>query len=1067
VSTATVVTVNTPPTTPTIAAGGPTTFCTEGSVTLTASAGSAYLWSTNETTQSISVSASGSYSVRTIANGCTSTVSSATVVTVNTPPTTPTIAAGSATTFCTGGSVTLTASAGSAYLWSTNETTQSISVSAGGSYSVRTIANGCTSLTSAPTAVTVNPAPTASISASGTTTFCNGGSVTLTASGGTTYLWSDGSTTNPRSLSASANLSVQAISNGCTSAASAPIAVTVNIAPNTPTITAGSATTFCTGGSVTLTASAGSAYLWSTNETTQSISVSAGGSYSVRTIANGCTSTVSAATAVTVTAKPTTPTITQGATASVCQDGTLNLTVASPLAGYTYTWSTGTTGTSLSIPSSSVGSVSYTVTATNNTTTCESDASTATTVTVNAPPTTPVITASGPTTFFTGASVTLTAPAGFGYLWSNNETTESITATTTGSYTVQTIANGCTSALSAPIAVTVTPQTTDLIFTGTGAWNSTSNWSLGRVPTATDSAIVAAGAVLTINTPAVARSLHIMSGASVRVLQQALQVRDVFSCFGDVTFTAGLDLGGGARNPAIIKGNKFTISTLNLSSNVKTLTEFSVTDLLNLNQYQIDANNLAITLKSTVSKTASLVANHSLGVINGTNCVVERYLDPAKQSDPGGGWCFIAPPVLAQTVGTLSQRGNTFTSSSYNQSTATGGSVYFYSITNLVGRPNANGFYKPLSASNSLPLGQGVRVWVKKTVMQSGPMLFKGTPITSPFVFNVSFCATGCSWIPTANGWNLVGNPYAAEIDWDNTTTGAWTKSGLANEFHIWTNRPKGAVYATYANGVGVNGGRSTIASGQAFYVRANQANPTLAVGQPAITRSGNNAFLRTAAFTDPLLRINLRNASSQIDEVALRLNAQSTTTYDPSFDATKLTTGNPSVSLVAADGQALAIDARPEVANQYIPIKLDKMLLGQTYSIQFTGISSFGATMLYLEHPSFTSPIQITEGMVFNCSDTIYQTGLALHLNSNITSIKNPLIGVFKLFPNPTNGSTTIVGLPPLTKVYVTNALGQVMMEAVMPANASDLNLNLSTLANGVYMVKAAGYGVTKLVKE
>ncbi|HEX6915128.1 MAG TPA: LamG-like jellyroll fold domain-containing protein, partial [Chitinophagaceae bacterium] len=64
----------------TISPSGPTTFCQGGSVTLTASSGAAYLWSTGATTQSIIVSTAGSYTVTvTQANGCSGT-SSPTVV---------------------------------------------------------------------------------------------------------------------------------------------------------------------------------------------------------------------------------------------------------------------------------------------------------------------------------------------------------------------------------------------------------------------------------------------------------------------------------------------------------------------------------------------------------------------------------------------------------------------------------------------------------------------------------------------------------------------------------------------------------------------------------------------------------------------------------------------------------------------------------------------------------------------------------------------------------------------------------------------------------------------------
>jgi hypothetical protein len=113
-----------------------------------------YLWSTGATTDSIIVKNSGNYTLTVQdANGCSSALSSQTV-TVNPLPA-ATITAGGPTTFCPSGAVTLTASAGSSYLWNTGATTPSINVTSTGSYTVRvTNANGC-SATSAPTAVLV------------------------------------------------------------------------------------------------------------------------------------------------------------------------------------------------------------------------------------------------------------------------------------------------------------------------------------------------------------------------------------------------------------------------------------------------------------------------------------------------------------------------------------------------------------------------------------------------------------------------------------------------------------------------------------------------------------------------------------------------------------------------------------------------------------------------------------------------------------------------------------------------------------------------------------------------
>jgi hypothetical protein len=79
-------TITPPPQLPIITAGGPTSFCSGGSVTLNAPAGLSYIWSNGSTNQSITVSSAGSYSVQTISGTCTSAVSQATQVTVNQTP---------------------------------------------------------------------------------------------------------------------------------------------------------------------------------------------------------------------------------------------------------------------------------------------------------------------------------------------------------------------------------------------------------------------------------------------------------------------------------------------------------------------------------------------------------------------------------------------------------------------------------------------------------------------------------------------------------------------------------------------------------------------------------------------------------------------------------------------------------------------------------------------------------------------------------------------------------------------------------------------------------------------
>jgi hypothetical protein len=141
----------------TITAGGPLSFCPGGNVTLTTAPNSTYLWNTGATTQSITVGTSGSYWVTvTNANNCTATSN---IISVNANGAiTANITAGGPLTFCQGGSVTLTASGGSSYVWSNNATGNTLNVTQSGNYYAIASSGTCIDTTSV-IAVTVNPLP--------------------------------------------------------------------------------------------------------------------------------------------------------------------------------------------------------------------------------------------------------------------------------------------------------------------------------------------------------------------------------------------------------------------------------------------------------------------------------------------------------------------------------------------------------------------------------------------------------------------------------------------------------------------------------------------------------------------------------------------------------------------------------------------------------------------------------------------------------------------------------------------------------------------------------------------
>jgi hypothetical protein len=141
-----------------------------------------------------------------------------------------------------------------------------------------------------------------------------------------------------------------------------------------------------------------------------------------------------------------------------CQGANATALTATALSGNSLRWYTQATGgtytTTAPVPSTTTaGTYTYYVSQAN----AGNDESmrAAITVIVNALPATPIVTASGSTSFCTGGSVNLTSSATTGNTWSTQATTATISVSTTGNYSVTvTDANGCSST-SAPISVNV------------------------------------------------------------------------------------------------------------------------------------------------------------------------------------------------------------------------------------------------------------------------------------------------------------------------------------------------------------------------------------------------------------------------------------------------------------------------------------------------------------------------------------------------------------------------------------------------------------------------------------
>ncbi len=257
-----------------------------------------YLWSNGNTTATVNGLCSGTYTVTiTDGSGCSNVFT----VPVNDigGPVNSTIAKTDIT--CNGvcnGTMTVTPAGGTApytYLWSTGDTTASVSGLCAGVYFVTvTDANGCDAILSD---TIVEPAPVISNEAI-TNTSCNAicdGEIALSPSGGTSpysYMWSNGTIANPATgLCAGTYMVTITDGNGCQKLDTFTV---VEPAPLTLTLTTTDASCFntCDGTAQVLPSGGTPPYsvLWSTGDTTAAVTgLCAGQSYGVTvTDSTGC-----------------------------------------------------------------------------------------------------------------------------------------------------------------------------------------------------------------------------------------------------------------------------------------------------------------------------------------------------------------------------------------------------------------------------------------------------------------------------------------------------------------------------------------------------------------------------------------------------------------------------------------------------------------------------------------------------------------------------------------------------------------------------------------------------------
>ncbi|HET6244956.1 MAG: T9SS type A sorting domain-containing protein [Bacteroidetes bacterium] len=270
---------------PVVTASGPLTFCSNDSVVLTSSQGDSYLWSTGQTTCSVTVKTSGEVSVTVFDSNGNSAISDSLSITVIPAPVAVINTIGNSS-FCPGDSVILYAGYAGIYVWNTGETSNSITVKSAGSYSFTLWNQNNCSAVSQTVIVDILASPIPEITSNTSLAFCDGDSVILNSSCAELFFWSNGQNTKSITVKTHGDYFVKVIDiNGCMGYDT--VEVRVNFLP---LVDLGPDSDLPAGSEVILDAqNSGSTYIWSTGVTTQDITVNTPGEYFVKvTDALGC-----------------------------------------------------------------------------------------------------------------------------------------------------------------------------------------------------------------------------------------------------------------------------------------------------------------------------------------------------------------------------------------------------------------------------------------------------------------------------------------------------------------------------------------------------------------------------------------------------------------------------------------------------------------------------------------------------------------------------------------------------------------------------------------------------------
>jgi hypothetical protein len=415
----------------------------------------------------------------------------------------------------------------------------------------------------------------------------------------------------------------------------------------------------------------------------------------------------------------------------------------------------------------------------------------------------------------------------------------------------------------------------------------------------------------TVNT-----DLNLFAG-DLSIAANTLTIGGTVSGSGTLTGSASsnLTINGSASNAAL----SFTqTSAATRSLNNLTLSRSNGATLSNalevINTVDVTVGTLAsggnLTLISTNSNTARIAALSGGASVSG-NVNAQRFI-------LGGvgrrKYRYLSSPVnlsgsynLDQFIDDVTITGS---GAGYDALTVTP-SAFIYDET-MAGTQNT-GFVTPATTSTPIGIGKGVAIFYRGPRGQSGEFLAATVPNDATFDVvgtvnsgdispTLSYTNTGA---PLDDGWNLVGNPYPSQIDWDSPN---WTKTNISNVISLYN--PATGTYGTYNGTIGTNGATQYIALGQGFFVQATGANPVLTFRENVKVPNTPSNMFRTNEGDPQLVRLMMYKDENNSDEAIVLFGEQASKNYNDNEDALKFFNSTINIYTKSKDQYNLVINS-------------------------------------------------------------------------------------------------------------------------------------------------------------